>query len=120
MIHLRLQQCSLAFSHNSVAKLQLLCYPYLAGTGNGMSQIEKLKTRLLNKPKDFTIEELERLLFGLGYIRGKQGKTVGSKIEYLDPSSGKHLVFHSPHPQKELKAYAIQKVIQFLEETERV
>ena len=31
-----------------------------------MSQIEQLKKRLLSKPKDFTMEELERLLLKLG------------------------------------------------------
>ena len=120
MIHLRLQHCSLPFSATVVAKLQLLCYPYLAGTGNGMSQIEKLKRRLLSRPKDFTMEELEHLLLKTGCIKKKQGKTSGSKVSYMDPVDGTTLSLHDPHSQKELKPYAIDLAIEFLKETGRL
>ena len=59
-----------------------------------MSQIEKLKKRLLSKPKDFTMEELERLLLKLGCM--------------------------TPHPQKHLKPYAINLAIEFLREIGRL
>ena len=85
-----------------------------------MSQIEKLKMRLLSMPKDFTAEELDKLMAGLGYIKLRPGKTTGSKIEYKDPASGKDLVLHSPHPRKTFLPYAVQRIIRFLQETGRL
>lgn len=85
-----------------------------------MSQIEKLKNRLLNRPKDFTMEALDRLMLGLGYVKWKSGKTAGFKVEYNDEKSGKDLVLHSPHPFTSFKPYAVQRIIRFLEETGRL
>lgn len=45
-----------------------------------MTRNEKLKRRLLLLPKDFTFEELESLLFQLGFERDNKGKTSGSLI----------------------------------------
>ena len=108
------------YERKAVAKMQLFCYNVFAGVRNDMSQLEKLKQRLLSKPKDFTIEELDKLLLGMGYVRLKQGKTTGSKIEYKDADTGISLVLHSPHPQKEIKVYAVQRIIKFLAETGRL
>ena len=66
------------------------------------------------------MEELDRLMHGLGYIKLKSGKTAGSKVEYKDDKSGKDLSLHSPHPFKSFKPYAIQRVVRFLEETGRL
>ena len=85
-----------------------------------MSQIEKLKKRLLSKPKDFTIDELDRLMLGLGYVRQKSGKTAGSKASYIDPLSGIKFCHHKPHPLNVLKPYVIQKVIEYLQKTGRL
>ena len=40
-----------------------------------MTKLDKLKARLLQKPKDFSFQELETLLIGLGYEEKKTGKT---------------------------------------------
>jgi hypothetical protein len=46
-----------------------------------MTKLDKLKARLLQKPKDFRYEELAALLLGLGYEEKKTGKsTVTSYI----------------------------------------
>lgn len=39
-----------------------------------MTQNDKLKRRILLLPKDFTFEELESLLFQLGFKRDNKGK----------------------------------------------
>ena len=85
-----------------------------------MSQIEKLKKRLLSKPKDFTMEELERLLLKLGCMKKDQGKTSGSRVAFTDPATGITLKLHDPHPQKHLKSYAINLAIEFLREIGRL
>ena len=85
-----------------------------------MSQIEKLKKRLLSKPKDFTIDELDRLMLGLGYIRSRSGKTSGSKIGYIDPDSGRIFSLHRPHPGNTLKPYVICELIEHLRRDRRL
>ena len=76
-----------------------------------MSQIEKLKKRLLSKPKDFTMEELERLMLKLGCMK---------RVAFMDPATGITLKLHDPHPQKHLKQYAINLAIEFLREIGRL
>jgi hypothetical protein len=44
-----------------------------------MTKLDKLKARLLQKPNDFTFQELETLLLWLGYEEKKTGKTAGSR-----------------------------------------
>ena len=49
-----------------------------------MSKAEKLLERFLSKPKDFTFEELRKLLKGLGYEEAKAGKTSGSRVAFYN------------------------------------
>ena len=46
-----------------------------------MSKIEKDIERLKSKPKDFTYDEMKRLLNNLGFIENNKGKTSGSRVE---------------------------------------
>ena len=48
-----------------------------------MAKREKLIERLLSKPKDFTWDELTKVLNGLGYKQISAGKTGGSRIESI-------------------------------------
>lgn len=80
-----------------------------------MTRKEKLIKRLLNKPKDFTWDELERLLTGLDFEEVKTGKTSGSRTSFINPS-GVIISLHKPHPQNILKRYQIEQIIEILEQ----
>jgi hypothetical protein len=45
-----------------------------------MSKNEKLIERFRQIPRDFTFEELEKLLAIFGYIKCNKGKTSGSRV----------------------------------------
>jgi hypothetical protein len=75
-----------------------------------MSRTEKLVQRLLSLPKDFTWEELIKILTLFGYIELKKGKTGGSRRKFADAK--KHIVsLHKPHPGNIVKEYALKQVI---------
>ena len=78
-----------------------------------MSRKEKLIRRFLGRPRDFTWDELVRLLESLGYEKIKTGKTGGSRRRFIHPSA--HLItLHKPHPGKIIKSYVIDAVLQTL------
>jgi hypothetical protein len=75
-----------------------------------MGTKENLIERLKNLPKDFTFDEAERLLTLFGYQKSNKGKTSGSRVLYY--KSGRIPVFlHRPHPNKELKEYAVKQLL---------
>jgi hypothetical protein len=76
-----------------------------------MSKFEKLKERLLKKPKDFTYDELRTVLIGLGYIESNKGKTSGSRVAFIQQESKHILRIHKPHPQNIIKAYALEYIV---------
>ncbi|MCK5102056.1 MAG: type II toxin-antitoxin system HicA family toxin [Cyclobacteriaceae bacterium] len=76
-----------------------------------MSRIKKLIQKLLSKPKDFTYDDLLKLLSVFGYEEIKKGKTSGSRRAFVN-SSTKHIIrLHKPHPGKILKMYQINNII---------
>lgn len=77
-----------------------------------MSKKEKLINRLLNKPKDFTFDEIEALLSYFGYEL-KQGGT-GSGVKFIKKGSNEIINFHRPHPNGILKRYVLDQVIEKL------
>jgi len=78
-----------------------------------MSQREKLIERLLSIPKDFTWEELIKVLKAFGFEELKGGKTGGSRRRFVD--GNKNVInLHKPHPTNILKEYAIKDVIEIL------
>jgi hypothetical protein len=75
-----------------------------------MSKAEKLLKRFLSKPKDFTYDELERLLRAFDYEKAKTGKTSGSRVAFINHKT-KHIIrLHKPHPNPELKRYQINDI----------
>lgn len=76
-----------------------------------MSKIEKLKARLLSKPKDFTYQELVTLFktFGFEELKGK-----GSGRKLVNYNTGKIFNLHEPHPGNILKGYVIKEAIEIL------
>lgn len=69
---------------------------------------------LMERPTDFTLNELIRLLDGLGYQMVKSGKTGGSRRRFAHPEYG-FITLHEPHPTKVLKRYQIDQIIEYLQ-----
>lgn len=79
-----------------------------------MSKEQKLIIRLLSKPKDFTYNELCRVLNSMGYEKSQSGKTSGSRVVFVDKNTKLMIRLHKPHPSNELKQYQIELVIEEL------
>ncbi len=78
-----------------------------------MSKIEKLIERLKSEPKDFTWDELTKVLAHFGYSEMKKGKTGGSRRKFTDINNN-IISLHKPHPGNILKGYAIKQIIEHL------
>lgn len=78
-----------------------------------MARKEKLFARLLSRPNDFTWNELKRLLEGLGF---ELLKNKGSKRKFIHREKEVLIILHEPHPDKIIKMYIIDQVIEKLEE----
>lgn len=79
-----------------------------------MGQKEKLIQHLKLKPRDFTFSEAETLLNYLDFSCTNKGKTSGSRVMFVSEEHGT-ILLHRPHPQKELKAYQVKQLLDFLE-----
>jgi hypothetical protein len=95
----------------SVAGIIDSCYSML------VSRKDKLKTRFLSRPKDFTFDELRRLLRQLGY---DEQEAEGSRVTFYRESSDSILKLHRPHPQPTLKIYQINQVLDALKEEDLI
>jgi len=80
-----------------------------------MSIHEKLLQRFLKLPKDFTWDELSRMLGKYGYFQNNKGKTSGSRVVFEKEDSNVWLDLHKPHPKNILKPYQMKDVYEFLE-----
>ena len=78
-----------------------------------MGTKEKLVERLKSRPSDFTFDEVSRLLTMFGYVPSNKGRTSGSRMSFTSPGKTP-IMLHRPHPQKELKAYAIKQLLEEL------
>jgi predicted RNA binding protein YcfA (HicA-like mRNA interferase family) len=76
-----------------------------------MTKQDKLIKKLLSKPKDFTFDEMEKLLIQLGFEKKKSGKTGGSRVRFYNPDEDCIIILHKPHPQNEIKSYVLNQVI---------
>lgn len=77
-----------------------------------MSKKDKLINRLLQKPKDFTFDEMEALLSYFGYKLNQAG--AGSGVKFIKEGSSEVINFHKPHPNGVLKRYVLDQVIEKL------
>lgn len=75
-----------------------------------MGTREKLIKRFLSMPKDFTFKELSRLLGYFGYEKYAKGKTSGSRVIFRHPEREFPIMLHKPHPQPQLKIYALRQI----------
>lgn len=67
------------------------------------------------RPRDFTWDELARLLASLGYSEVPAGKTGGSRRRFVHPTAPL-IALHKPHPGNVLKLYAVDDVLRLLTE----
>lgn len=72
-----------------------------------MSQREKLLDRFLSKPKDFTYDEVKKLLSGYGYTE-KQGS--GARVVFRNAELQSSIKLHKPHPDKIIKRYVLSLI----------
>jgi hypothetical protein len=72
-----------------------------------MSRADKLLKRFLSKPRDFTYDELRKLLAGLGYEETFSGRTSGSRVSFVNRSTMHIIKIHMPHPAHEMKRYQL-------------
>lgn len=80
-----------------------------------MGTKEKLIERFKRLPKDFTFDEMTKLLEFLGYTKENKGKTSGSRVIFK--SEGKlPIMLHKSHPGNIIKGYAMKQVLTYLKE----
>jgi predicted RNA binding protein YcfA (HicA-like mRNA interferase family) len=74
-----------------------------------VSKNDKLITRLLTYPKDFTYSELKTLLLSFGYseVQGAGSRVCFSKEDHK-------IKLHKPHPDNKLKRYQLDLIIEAL------
>ena len=80
-----------------------------------MSQIDKLIARFREQPRDFTWDELVRLLEALDYTQAAPGSTGGSRRQFIH-ASAPTISLHKPHPGSVVKRYAMAAVLRVLKE----
>jgi hypothetical protein len=79
-----------------------------------MSRQSKLVDRFLRLPKDFSYDELSRLLGAFGYEEFTKGKTSGSRVVFVNRESGHIVRLHKPHPGNIVKRYALEQLLEEL------
>jgi hypothetical protein len=84
-----------------------------------MSRKEKLIARFRTQPRDFTWDELVRLLRYLGYEEITAGKTSGSRCRFED-ESGHPIYLHKPHPGNIVKKYVIDDLTEELKQERKI
>lgn len=81
-----------------------------------MGKDEKLIERFKSQPKDFTFDEMERLLRFFGFQKSEKGKTSGSRVIFKNNGKAP-IMLHKPHPGNTVKSYAMKQVLNYLEES---
>lgn len=79
-----------------------------------MTTKEKLIERFKTLPKDFTFDELVRMLSYLGFIKSSKGKTSGSRVRFMNLESKSIIDLHKPHSKSVIKEGALKDVFEKL------
>lgn len=79
-----------------------------------MGRKEKLLSRFLKLPKDFTFDETISLLGYLGYSVHNKGKTSGSRIRFKNDALGIYVDLHKPHPDSIMKQWMMRTIYDHL------
>ena len=80
-----------------------------------MSQLEKLLIRLYSKPKDFTYDELKKILNYYDFFEDNKGMTSGSRVRFKH-KDGTTFLLHKPHPSNIINMFTIKDLILLIEE----
>ena len=81
-----------------------------------MSKIEKIIARFLTRPSDFTFDELNRLLLGLGDEEVSTGKSSGSQVAFYNKDVDDIIKFHKPHPASIMKRCYLREIAKQLKD----
>ena len=84
--------------------------------GVRMSQLQKMRDRLLSKPKDYTFSEARTFLKKIGFEEFNKGKTSGSRIKFFRKSDGCIILLHKPHPGDIMSPGAVNDLVEHLKE----
>lgn len=76
-----------------------------------MTKQEKLLSKFISRPTDFSYNELIRLLRGFGY---EELQGAGSRVVFCNKQIKHNIKLHKPHPGNVLKRYQIDLIIQEL------
>jgi len=75
-----------------------------------MTRQEKLLKRFLSKPRDFSYDEMRKLLKGYGYKEIRSGRSSGSRVAFFNEKSHHIIRLHRPHPKNTLKRYQLDLI----------
>ena len=81
-----------------------------------MSRLEKLKERILSKPKDYTYTEAKNLLRQLGFEEKNKGRTSGSRVAINRETDKRVILLHKPHPGDVMDIGAVKSLVAYLHE----
>lgn len=85
-----------------------------------MSKHEKLLNKFLARPRNFTYDDLVSLLRGFGYTVETRGRSSGSAVMFYNARLNDKILIHMPHPEKEIKRYVIEMVIEKLRNNQMI
>ena len=97
----------------SYLQLFLVAFVFLMVYYYRVTKCKKLIDRFLSKPKDFTWNELIKVLSSFGYKQIKLGKTSGSRARFIHLNYPP-IILHIPHPKPILKRYQLEEIINLL------
>ena len=84
-----------------------------------MNKNDKIVERFMTLPKEFTFDEMEKLLTYFGYEKSNKGKTLGSRVIFKKDGSAP-ILLHKPHPSNIMKEYALKQVYNVLRNNELI
>ncbi|MEI7982887.1 MAG: type II toxin-antitoxin system HicA family toxin [Bacteroidota bacterium] len=73
-----------------------------------------MKEKLLRLPKNFIYDEMDTLLRGYGYVEQERRRSTWSAVIFYNVELNDKIMFHKPHPQKELKRYILEMILEKL------
>lgn len=79
-----------------------------------MGTKEKLIERFCKQPKDFTYDEVVKLLSAFGYAVHNKGATSGSRIRFKNEKTEQYIDIHKPHPGSIMKEWMMKAIYQHL------
>ena len=93
--------------------LNLVSSQLLLNTSDMVAK-DKLRERFMRLPKDFTFDEMVRLLRGFGYILDNKGATSGSRARFKNEITNEYIDIHRPHPGNIMKEWMMKTIFNHL------